>query len=256
MSDKRYPVGGAFPSKPDRRDFKVQELISCARLLPDEYKTKIPTEVWNQGESNTCVACSLTLLRYIFEYNQSKNRKRFSPKYLYGNRLPTDHQGEGMYPRQALDTLLDFGVPHAKELPGFDDYPNCAKAYKRNKEALDKLAHPFRISSYYRVNTQLQAKNAIMKLGGVSAMFPVFNCLYKPEKSGYVKYTPSFYKPDGYHQMTLIGWTKDNHWIVQNSWGKEWGKDGIGYIPYSYPITEMWAIVDEITEIMFEEEKK
>jgi len=50
--------------------------------------------------------------------------------------------------------------------------------------------------------------------------------------------------------MTIVGWTKDNYWIVLNSWGENYGKRGFCYIPFSYPMNEAWCIVDEITEVM------
>ena len=49
---------------------------------------------------------------------------------------------------------------------------------------------------------------------------------------------------NGYHAMTIVGWTADNYWIVLNSWGDTWGKGGFGYIPFSYPIVEAWGVID------------
>ena len=50
--------------------------------------------------------------------------------------------------------------------------------------------------------------------------------------------------------MTLVGWTK-THWILLNSWGKNWGKDGFCYLPFDYPIQEAWGVIDEVTEVKF-----
>jgi hypothetical protein len=37
----------------------------------------------------------------------------------------------------------------------------------------------------------------------------------------------------GGHAMTLVGWGEENgipYWLVQNSWGRSWGEDGMGRI--------------------------
>lgn len=34
------------------------------------------------------------------------------------------------------------------------------------------------------------------------------------------------------HMVTLVGWTKDNKWIMANSWGKDWGAAGYALVPF------------------------
>ena len=43
--------------------------------------------------------------------------------------------------------------------------------------------------------------------------------------------------------MVIYGWNKKG-WLVQNSWGDDWGRAGRGVIPYDFKITEAWGGVD------------
>lgn len=245
---------GAIPSIVDERDYAITSLISCTPRLPDRYQTEIPCTVWDQGQSSECVASSLALIRFLQEYNQSNNRSPFSPSYVYSNREPDMYQGEGMYPREALKIIQKYGIAPFEDFPGFFTYEEAVKRYQEKKEKLDLKAFPFRVSSYYAVSGVVEIKNTVMKLQAVSAMFPVYETLYYPDSSGTIKYDNEGLKNikiDGYHQMTIVGWTDDNHWIVQNSWGVGYGLCGLCYIPMEYPIVEAWTAVDSITEIQF-----
>ena len=43
--------------------------------------------------------------------------------------------------------------------------------------------------------------------------------------------------------MTIIGWDHD-YWVVQNSWGYNYGDKGKVLIPMNYPIMEAWTTLD------------
>lgn len=56
----------------------------------------------------------------------------------------------------------------------------------------------------------------------------VFSDLKKYER-GIYKHTEGVFL--GGHSVKIVGFTRD-HWIVENSWGKDWGENGhfnIGY---------------------------
>ncbi|MGM9691734.1 MAG: C1 family peptidase [Alloprevotella sp.] len=56
----------------------------------------------------------------------------------------------------------------------------------------------------------------------------------------------------GYHAMVVVGYSdKAKHFVVRNSWGKQFGDEGYCYIPYSYicdeDLNRMACIVTEVT---------
>lgn len=239
---------GAIPSPPDSRDYKIKEILACAPVLPAVYENEIRdiVPVFSQGSSSQCVACSLATTRTYQEYAENQILKQFSPTYIYGNRTDDMNQSEGMYPREALKTLQKFGVVSWEDLPGYCSYPDAKAKYSEEKRALDKKAFPYHIGSYYRVETVEEIKQSIYNFGVVSAMFPVYGSLLLDARQKRLISQPEGF-PTSYHQMTICGWNEEG-WIVQNSWGWNWGQKGCCLVPYSYPITEAWTIVDAKTE--------
>lgn len=242
---------GAIPSPKDERDYQLSELIASASSFPDEYINPIArtVNVFNQGGTSMCVACSLSALRWFTEYNQSNNRRIFSPAYIYGNRDGFGFMGEGMVVREALSSLKKNGTCFYDDFEGFYDTNTAVNLYHSRKKDLDPKAKPFRVSSYYAVSTIADIKTAVQKLGGVLISVPVYRDLYYPNSKGEVlKHTGTIY---GYHAMVIVGWNKKNQWIVLNSWGDTYGDNGFCYLPYDYPISEAWAIVDNVTEVFY-----
>ena len=54
---------------------------------------------------------------------------------------------------------------------------------------------------------------------------------------------PEDYNDDklGGHMILILGWNETG-FIIQNSWGKDWGNEGCGILPYEYRIDEAWGV--------------
>ena len=67
--------------------------------------------------------------------------------------------------------------------------------------------------------------------------FTDYPSLHRPDK-GWIRYVPG--EPFlGYHAMLIVGYhgkpnDPDGYFIVRNSWGKDWGDGGYGYMTYLY----------------------
>ncbi len=246
MSDENIVVENAVISSPiDDRDYTLDMLMSTSEItLPSSYRTKTTVPVFSQGSTGCCVACSLAACRYIQEELQEGFAKQFSVNYIYGNRLPTDSQNEGMIPRQALKTLLDYGDCHWSDFSGYASTFSSAKTkYNNNKGTYDDLAYPYKINSYYRLYNVEEIKTAVYQLGCAVIAYDMMKSLYSPDSKGYITYNSSDAVLGG-HMLTIIGWTDDDHWIALNSWGTDYGINGYCYMPFDFPYSEAWTMVD------------
>lgn len=235
-------IYGAICSPIDERDYKLDSLITySAATLPSSYRIPFEPPLFNQGSVGCCVACAVATCRYIQEQLQENHAEKFSVNYIFGNRSNPNNL-DGMDPRTALDTLVHFGDCHWEDFKGYNAYSTANKLYIENKEYYDDLAYPYKINSYYHLYTTEEIKTAVYNLGCAIVVYDVTDYLRCPI-DGYVIYDDS--NIVGQHCVTIVGWTEDDHWIVVNSWGSSYGINGYCYVPFSYPIIESWAMVDD-----------
>jgi len=256
MDYTKIPLG-ALPSPDDPRDFPITRLIATVNVFPEEFVLPYNHEIKNQGNVGSCVANSLTYCREIVEEQQLGKYTKFSVGFIYGNRNDTDYQGTGWHPREALDHLLKQGVCEYDLFPYDEEYPQIREKLLQNKDALMENAYPHRISAYARIYTLDEIKNALYVLKSpVTFIFKICPSFYR-----ITPYNPVFTPPSeseslyGYHEMTILGWKKyagQEVLVVLNSWGKEWGDNGLFYIPtkifdtQDYYFKEFWSITDNI----------
>ena len=219
----------------DKRDYKSYVCSIKPDILPDSYEITIPT-VKDQGIVNSCVAHAVAS---FLEETYKDSNTQFSTGFVYGYRPTGYSQEEGMYPREAMKTLLKVGNVPKDKFDHNKEMPEIKRLVDENFNNLKELADIYKINSYARIYTQSEIKKLLYNDITVPISIPIYNDL------AYNKNTYLIKEPtgncEGYHMILLVGWN-DKGYILQNSWGKDWGNNGRAILPYDYPIDSAWAI--------------
>lgn len=221
----------------DIRDYKVAVKNT---EFPETFKLPEVT-VKNQGSTGSCVAHACSSVVEYHNKRQEGSDVVFSTEFIYGYRPTGYYVGEGMYIRNALKTLREVGDCPLADLRGNQKCPEAMQAVEAKLEELKDKAYPHRISTYAKVNTVDEIKQALMDFGYVVISMPWYKD-YKL-KNGVYTYTKD--KDHGYHCMVIYGWN-ENGWLIHNSWGKTWGQKGKFILPFDFKLREAWAVTDEI----------
>ena len=219
----------------DKRDYKATVCSAKSDSFPKEYEISIPI-IKDQGIVNSCVAHSLAS---FLEETYKQDNMQFSTGFIYGYRPAGYSQDEGMYPREAIKTLLKVGDVPKDKFDHNKEMPEIKKLVDKEFENLKVLADIYKINSYARIYTQSEIKKILYNDVTVPISIPVYNDLAY-DKDTFIIQEPSG-NCEGYHMMLLVGWNERGY-IVQNSWGLYWGDNGRAILPYDYPIDSAWAI--------------
>lgn len=247
MENFNEEVCGAIDSPYDIRDYS----IVAATNFPKTFKIDILPEVKNQKSTSSCVAHALSSLIEHHHMRQHTAQNTFSTEFIYGNRKDTDHKGKGLVIRQALNSILKDGDVYYDDCPGNHEWEEAVENVAKNKDKLAESAYPHRISSYFKLTNEDEMKTALMQNGpvivsmtwyqGYKIVDDVFT--YDPKAEG------------GRHCVLIYGWNEKG-WLMQNSHGKTWAKDGRCIVPFDFKFNEMWGITDTITDLQIVKPKQ
>jgi C1A family cysteine protease len=217
----------------DLRDYKIQ----VSSNIPETFELDNLPKVKNQGNKPTCVAhaCS-SLMEWHYLKNSSKYRV-FSTQFIYGLRDIGYYIGNGMMVRNALKTMVNYGVPFNSKCPGNDDYEEAIKDVSENLDIYLQESCKYKIVNYFKCNKPDEIKSAIMKHGPV-IMAMNYNHKSSIDNDCYID-NPEFNGSS--HCMLIYGWNEKG-WLIQNSWGTTFAEDGRFTLPYSQKISEAWGI--------------
>lgn len=223
------------------------------------------SEIEDQGSLGSCTACAAIGL---VEYYEKKAFGRYinaSKRFLYKvTRNILKWTGDtGAFTRSTMGAMVIFGVPPEDYWPydidGFDIEPNAfcysfAKEYQTIKYLRLDPPNFSRDSLLIRIKTNLMAN--------IPAMFgfTVFQSIWEVDNSGHIPFPDPAERVLGGHAVVAVGYKDDidiknpineeittGALLIRNSWGKEWGEKGYGWLPYKYVIEglaiDWWTIL-------------
>ena len=245
--------------------------ITKAAAYPSTYKTANLPDVRDQGSYGVCWAFSTISLieTNLIKKNLVSNDIDLSELHLVNytyncvndplgglegdiNKFDTSRGSVMQYGgnvEMAANSLLDWeGAVNEDVVPYTIEYVRQVE----NNQLDDSLAYGkdvAHVQNFYRVNTTSKedVKKAVMDYGAVSISY------WSDQSSDwstqyYNSLTAAYYCPEGRttnHAVNIVGWDDDyssdnfatkpegnGAWIVRNSWGSEYGKDGYFYLSY------------------------
>jgi Papain family cysteine protease len=212
----------------------LPESVSLLRFAPNRQ---------NQGKQGSCVAWSSGYAaRTILQSTSTRtdpNAVAFSPAYLYNN-IGLDGC-QGSYIIRAMEFMQKNGaLPYAK-FPY--DENNCSR---QASSSLNSEAAQYKIHGFNRLtdddgvtNLNLRAVKEHLSKDAPVVIGMMVGGTFMQEMMGQKVWHPtsSDYRQSGFggHAMCIIGYDdrlEGGSFQVMNSWGPEWGENGIGWIHY------------------------
>jgi C1A family cysteine protease len=230
---------GALKSPYDARDYKL--VASGTEEFPDTFELPKVT-VKNQKNVGSCVAHAASSVVEYHHKRQHNEKRSFSTEFIYGFRDVGYYIGEGMYIRNALNTLRKYGDVPTADFKGNNEYQKAMENVISKIDELKDKAYPHRISSYFRLYDKNAVKSALVNHGYVLAGMN----WHKGAKIVDGIYVPTD-EINGGHAIVIYGWNEKG-WLCQNSWGTNWGNKGRFIIPFDFKFKEMWGVTDNITD--------
>ncbi|HKJ01862.1 MAG TPA: C1 family peptidase [Longimicrobiales bacterium] len=226
----------ALPDVPDYRDRWYEPT-----LAPLKSTLPAPTDpyVLDQGMEGACTGFGLAAVVNLLHQRQERD-VRVSPRMFYEMaRRHDEWRGEayeGSSCRGAIKGWYHMGVCQEQLWP----YDPAEPGDLTIERAKDARAHT--IGAYYRVRKNIVDMHAALnEAGAVYASANVHSGWMSPTKTGRIPYRKTM---EGGHAFAIVGYDADG-FLVQNSWGPEWGNSGIGvwsYEDWIDNVTDAWVV--------------
>lgn len=229
----------------DPRDHVVAP-NKAANSVHVDFRSKVPY-IKDQGQAGSCTAHAGTSFMELLYRTQPSwlakkvdvNTLRFSPLFVYGQermREGTFDSDAGADSRTIFQVLASTGAC----LESNDLYDAKKIFISPTKEQLAD-ASKYKIGSYHRIIDVETAKTVLVSGYTFTIGMPMYQQFEGDEAATSGKIAMPSGSSIGGHEMHVVGCDDSKEvfgeigaFIVQNSYGFEWGDKGYCYIPYEY----------------------
>jgi GNAT superfamily N-acetyltransferase len=154
--------------------------------------------------------------------------------HVRGRQLEHTFPGDaetGIWPVTAVRILKGWGVPTESEWPYIASRADWPPIEPRG---IDELAKKRRILDYQRVRNYEDCRRLIQLRRPVAAAFDITDQWFDAP-AGEIEMPGVGDAIVGGHQICIDGLVDSRHaFHFTNSWGREWGEEGFGWLPYEY----------------------
>ncbi len=226
---------------PDRLDLRDRPYMPAITVSPGhEMRPKITLPVLNQGNTSACTGFALSnVVNYLLRTRDAK-APQVSPYMLYSmarryDEFPGFKEDAGSSLRGAMKAWYKHGACRSALWKKLEMPPAPKKP--EDDWWLDAVQRP--LGAYYRVDTR-SITDMHVALNEVGVIYASAICHggwlkgvnAKSPKGGYWQIPHQANAPDdGGHAFILVGYTCAG-FILQNSWGTDWGTGGLAILTY------------------------
>lgn len=196
-------------------------------------------DITDQKCYNACCAFAIAEVLQILHRIEFGKDEKFSEGFIYAYHRNPEAIYQGMNPDSALKILCKCGsVPkrYYNEIYEMPDMRKLLFSNLRFKE-FEKIAEKYKLKGYVGF---LRSNYDDMKQALYKYQYPLFAVANR-----------GFGSP---HAIIVVGWD-ENGFIIQNSWGEDWGKGGRKTYPLS-TVSYAYLFIDEVLELKFTDVNK
>lgn len=238
------------PSRNTEGDWRIEDALAANAIdappatLPPEYDLRKPWwNIGNQERTGSCVGWAVAdgIARYhMVAAGKIAQPGLLSPRHVwmasketdeYTTRPQTYIEEAGTSLKAAVDVLRNYGAVPESLLP-FHIETNM---YAGSENAFYATAATRRIAAYFNLQRNLTNwRNWLVAHGPVLVGLNVDETWDKAAETHGKLDVFHANTVRGGHAVCVVGYTRDNRFIIRNSWGTAWGDNGFAYASEAY----------------------
>ncbi len=258
-------INGGGPAKGRAKEPGRAAAASALPASVDLRRWCSPIE--DQGDLGACTAHAAAALIEYYERRAFGTYIDISRLFLYkATRNLLNWTGDtGAYLRTTMEAMVLFGIPPEEYFPydpaNVDVEPSAfCYSFAQNYQTLTY----FRLDAARTTRPELLRQIKMNLSRGIPAMFgfTVFGSIGSAAKTGQIPFPVKTDRREGGHAVAAVGYDDDliirhpfsdletkGAVLIRNSWGREWGEGGYGWLPYEYVLHHLaidwWTVLKQ-----------